>query len=113
MKEVFFNNIKFLIGESAQDNWNILKLCKSDHIWFHLDKQSSPYVIICESEKNLKKQDVPHKRYIDHAAMLCKENSKMKNSYRTRVMYTEIRNISKGKKVGSVLVKKKANVIVL
>lgn len=109
MKEVFFNNIKFLIGENQADNWNLLELCTPNFIWFHLDKMSSPYVIICDSlHKNKQK-----KIYLNYAASLCKENSKMCNLYRVKVIYTQIKNIIKGNKIGSVIIKKKVDSIII
>jgi predicted ribosome quality control (RQC) complex YloA/Tae2 family protein len=112
MREVFFNNIKYIIGESAKDNWNMLKLSKQDYIWFHLDNNSSPYVILCDTEKNIKKLETP-KKYLEEGAKLCKENSKMRNAYKTKIIYTEIRNLTKGNNIGSVIVKRKPNIIIL
>jgi predicted ribosome quality control (RQC) complex YloA/Tae2 family protein len=112
MKEVFFNDIKYLIGESAQDNWDLLKLSKQDYIWFHLEKQSSPYVIICESETNLRKNG-SIAIYLNEAAMLCKKYSKLKNTYKIRIIYTEIKNLKKGDKIGSIILKRKPSIIIL
>ena len=49
MKNYEFNNIIFHLGQSANENWNILDNAKNtneDYIWFHLDSFPSPYVIM-------------------------------------------------------------------
>ncbi len=42
-------NELYILGENAQDNWNILELTKPNHYFFHLASFPSPYVILtCE-----------------------------------------------------------------
>ena len=42
------------VGQNAQDNWNILNQSQQNYIWMHLDKFSSPYVIITTNDVNSK-----------------------------------------------------------
>jgi len=46
MKELEFNDTRILLGENAQDNWDIIDF-ESNHIWLHLDSFPSCHVIIC------------------------------------------------------------------
>ena len=46
MKYIENEGIEYIIGENANDNWDVLKSSKQSWIWFHLDKLSSPYVIL-------------------------------------------------------------------
>ena len=49
MKLNEFNNIKYYIGENAEDNWDLFEKSKEineNYIWFHLNSFSSPYVIM-------------------------------------------------------------------
>ena len=114
MKEVDFEGINYLIGENAQDNWDILKEAKQNWIWFHLDNFSSPYVIMKECKKGLKSNKY-EKDYIDYIKMgclLCKENSKYK-SQKVKVIFTSIKNVSRGVNVGEALIKGKINSFVI
>ena len=46
MKEIEYEGILFLVGENAQDNWNLLTNSKQQWIWFHLDKVSSSHPLL-------------------------------------------------------------------
>ena len=35
-----------LIGENAKDNTELVKESEPDDIWFHLEKESSPHIIL-------------------------------------------------------------------
>jgi len=57
MKEEIYKDIKFLIGQNAQENWDLLDesfILNPDYIWFHLNSFPSPYVIMHSSIKELK-----------------------------------------------------------
>lgn len=118
MKSFVFNNITFLLGESAIENWQLLDNLKTHHnnssdnstdkqnyIWFHLHNLTSPYVI-------MKSSDINNKQNIYYGANLCKEYSKYKN-IPVNVIYTSIKNIKKTQKIGEVIVKNKFNKILL
>ena len=89
------------VGESAEENWKLLKSSSQKDIWFHLDKHSSPYVIIKNDFKNHMSMST-----LKYAAMLCKSHSKMKNVNKVNVIYTQVKNLKKGKEVGSVIANK-------
>ena len=88
------------IGENAQDNWDIISESNQNDIWFHVENHPSCHVIILTN--NRKKI---HKSVINHAASLCKEGCKLNSVKKLKIIYTEIKNIRKADKVGSVYTK--------
>lgn len=82
-----------VIGENAQDNWDIIQASKPTDIWFHMKSFPSSHVIIRDED--------PDEDRIMEAAIICKSNSKyrFKNA---KVSYTPISNIVLSDVVGSV-----------
>jgi predicted ribosome quality control (RQC) complex YloA/Tae2 family protein len=103
MKIFVEDDIEICVASSAQENWDLLKSSDKDHMWFHLNKITSPYVVI--------KHCNPPYSAIIRACELCKEYSKWNGS--VKVIYTHIRNVSKGDKIGQAVVKGKTNFVVL
>ena len=94
--------VEYWIGESAQDNFNIIDEADANDLWFHLgDGESSCHVIARMPE------DAPDKKglrqIVIQGASLCKENSRRKSAKNVTIIYTRIENIEKTKVVGSVL----------
>lgn len=114
MKKVDYEGISFLIGQNANDNWNLLSTSNQKWIWFHLDKFSSPYVILTKSLIELKSEKLEKSwnDYILKACHLCKENSKYKN-ITVKVIYTNVKNVSKGNIIGEAIIKGKVNQITI
>ena len=108
MKIFIHDDIEFIIGENALDNWNLLDMSEQNWIWFHLDNHSSPYVILKMSLNKLKKNKNNWRSFLNHGAILCKENSKY-SSNKVNVIWTQIKNLTKGKTVGEVFIKGKTN----
>lgn len=90
------------IGENAKDNWDIIDMSKQNDIWFHVSNHPSCHVIL-DTTPNKGKQ--PHKSVLNYCAALCKEGSKVKDAKNIKIIYTEIKNIKKGDKVGAVISK--------
>ena len=111
MKLVEYANVKFQIGENANDNWDILKKSKQNWIWLHLDNLSSPYVILAESLKTIKKNN-NFNDLINHGCLLCKENSKYSNQ-KVRVIWTICKNVSFGNTPGEAIISGKVNTITI
>jgi predicted ribosome quality control (RQC) complex YloA/Tae2 family protein len=114
MKTFEFENIKFLLGQNAQENWNILEKAEkinSDYIWFHLNSFPSSYVIMYSTLNEL--NDNSLNNYLNYGAQLCKNNSKYKNYNDLKICYTTLKNLSKTNKIGEVLIKGKRNIIKL
>lgn len=105
MKLIEYEDVIFSIGSNALDNWNILNDAKQNWFWFHLDNTSSPYVILNQSSSELKKKEKNINDYFKMGCLLCKENSKLKDSTKkVKVIYTTVKNVSKGLKVGEAII---------
>ena len=114
MKTEFFNEIKFILGQNAQENWDILEEAQkinSDFIWFHLNSFPSSYVIMysCIDQLN----DNSLNNYLNYGANLCKTHSKYRNLKDLKICYTTLKKITKTNKIGEVLIKGKRNIIKL
>lgn len=108
MKEIIYNDYTIFVGNNAVENWELIKDSKQRDIWLHLDAFPSPHVII---KYDNSKDDIP-KHIIYYAATLCKEYSKYKKIKGLHVMYTDIKNVKLGTKVGEAITKKYKIVIV-
>ena len=104
------------IGRNEQENWDLISSSNENDLWFHLGgNMSSPHVVleiipqieICDDilAKKYKKNKI-HPAIIFKCSILCKEYSKFKCEKNIPVIYTEIKNITKADKVGSVYAKK-------
>lgn len=102
-----YNNREFqiLVGQNATENLNLIDIANSNDMWFHVEGHPSGHVILKEitSNKNIKNVDYPYKLLLE-GARYCKSQSKLKNE-RCKIVYTTINNISKGKDIGSVIIK--------
>ena len=96
MKVEEFNDITIIIGQNAQENWDLINF-DCDYIWLHLNSFPSCHVII---EDNNPEQEV-----LEYAAQLCKENTKYRNLKNLKICYTKCNNLKKGKDIGSVVYK--------
>ena len=114
MKKVEYNNITYIIGQNAQDNWDIFDLYKKEndtYIWFHLNSFSSPYVIMCSSIYNIDKSQIND--YLYYGAELCKNNTKYKNLKNLKIIYTTLNKLSKTNTVGEVIISGKCNKVTI
>lgn len=111
MKEYIHNigsrEFKIKIGRNAQENWDLVDNSENNDLWLHLDKLTSPHVIIQEISLN-KPDYVLDDKYpnsiIQIASQYCKKYSKYKDTQNLKIVYTEISNITKGNVVGLVYV---------
>ena len=101
MKTEEFNDTQIIIGQNAEENWNIINF-GCDFIWLHLNSFPSCHVII--------KDNNPDEEVLNYAAQLCKDNTKFKNLKNVKVCYTKCNNLKKGPDVGSVIYKSKRQV---
>ena len=115
MKTIIYNNIQFVIGQNAQDNWNILDEAykiNNNFIWFHLNSFPSCYVIMYSSIKN-ELIDNSLNDYLTYGANLCKQHSKYKNLKDIKICYTSLKKLNKTQKIGEVIISGKRNIIKL
>ena len=101
MKEFEINNIVVVLGQCAQENWDIIDF-DSDFIWLHLNSFPSCHVII--------QDESPDNETLQSAAELCKENTKYRNLKNLKVCCTKCSNLKKGSDIGSVIYKSKRQV---
>lgn len=114
MKKIYYNNIQFVIGQNAQENWNILdEACKinTDFIWFHVNSFPSAYVIMYSTSDEL--IDNSYNDYLIYGASLCKQHSKYKNFKNIKICYTSLKKLNKTQKIGEVNIKGKPSIIKL
>lgn len=93
MKTIIYNGINIIVGQNAQENWDLLNN-NEQYIWFHLRSFPSCFVVI--------EHEYPDNLTILEAARICKENTKYRNLKNLKVNYTHIHNIRKVGKVGTV-----------
>jgi predicted ribosome quality control (RQC) complex YloA/Tae2 family protein len=92
----------FRIGRNKHDNWNLLDASSPEDIWFHVADKSSCYVIL-DAPQHPKTQD-QLKQLLQHGATLCKQHSSSRDEPKVKVVYTHVRNLTKGRHVGQVVV---------
>jgi predicted ribosome quality control (RQC) complex YloA/Tae2 family protein len=96
----------YWIGENAQDNWDIIDKADKNDIWFHLADHPSAHVILRTENLPIKKIS---RHILIHCGIQCRLHSKWANiSYKqkVKVIYTEIKNVSKADNPGAVYTKK-------
>lgn len=107
MKEIVLtvdnNTYDVIIGENAQDNWDIIDQSDGNDIWFHVKESSSCHVILKTNNIDI---DKINKRLLYLSAVQCKMNSKSKKNNNVEIIYTQIKNIKKSDEIGSVTTKK-------
>lgn len=114
MKTEFFNEIKFILGQNAEENWKILDEAKNineNFIWFHLNSFPSGYVIMYATQEELDTSIIGN--YIKFGAELCKNNTKYKNLNDLKICYTTLNKIQKTNKIGEISIKGKKKIIKL
>ena len=98
MEIVKNTNCLFAIGKNAKTNWQLLDNADNHDIFIHLKDKSSPYVII--ALRDLKNGSFT-KEDIIQGCTLCK-----KSNNKEQVMYTEVKNVKKGRRIGSAVIDK-------
>jgi len=103
--KIFDNNLNveldIFLGNNAQENWILIDKSSANDLWFHLDGKPSPHVIL-----KIPNKGKIHKQTILYCGMICKQYSKYEFHKNISIIYTEIKNITKGKEVGSVHTKR-------
>ena len=114
MREAIYNEIKYIIGQNAQENWNILDNAtkiNSNYIWFHLNSFPSCFIIMYSSIEDLRDNSLND--YLNYGANLCKQNTKYRNLNDLKICYTSLKKLKKTNKMGEVIVTGKKNIIKL
>lgn len=114
MRETIYNNIKYVIGQNAKENWYILDKAykiNCDYIWFHLNSFPSCFVIMYSSIEDLR--DSSLNDYLTHGANLCKQNTKYRNLSDLKICYTQLKKLKKTNKIGEIIISGERNIIKL
>ena len=107
LKEVFIPklnlDITFVIGQNAEENFQIIDDSQPNDLWFHVAEFPSCHVIakINDIMTSINRKDV--KYVIKQGAVICKQYSKYKSVKNLDINYTEISNIQKTSVIGSVI----------
>ena len=115
MREIIFENIKFLVGQNSQENWDLLESCSrinNEYIWFHLNSFPSCYVIMCSSLTDISCTEIKN-NLINYGAELCKKNTKYRHLSNLKICYTSLKKLKKTSKIGEVIITGKKNIIKL
>lgn len=96
MKMFEFENCSIILGETAEENWEIFDNSKSEDYFFHLSSFPSGYVALknCQTLKY---------NIILKCAEICKHSTKYKNMKNIKVDYCKFSNLKKGEKKGEVI----------
>ena len=94
-----------LIGENQQENDDLVKNNEKSDYWFHLSNLPSCHLILKTSK--------PSKSEIKECAELVKLYTKYKNYHKLKVDYLSLKYITRTNTLGKVILKKRANVIVI
>eukprot|EP01080_Neovahlkampfia_damariscottae_P001978 gene1978-1486_t len=97
---------KIQVGENAKENDLIRKGSSQKDLWFHLENDSSPHVIL-SVQKSASKQE------IYECSQLVKHYSKLKNMEKAVVIYLECKKVKKGEKDGEVELKSRPEKMVV
>lgn len=97
------NNIEYIIGQHASDNFVIIDNSKEDDIWFHINNEPSGHVIASIPE-NITFSKKQLRQIITQGALVCKENSKYKSQRNLEVVYAYVKNIEKTNIPGKVVI---------
>lgn len=104
MKAIYISaleqDVYYDIGKNAQHNFDLIDNANSDDIWFHINNAPSTHIIAHTAGLNLNKKQL--RQIIKSGALLCKQSSKYKSVNNVEIIYTQIKNITKQKTVGSV-----------
>jgi predicted ribosome quality control (RQC) complex YloA/Tae2 family protein len=97
-----------IVGQSASDNWNIISEAKQYDYWFHVKNKPSCHVIL----KLPSNKSCVSKQSLIYCGMLCKEGSKFAEFKNIKIIYTKVKNVTKGEEVGSVYTKKDTIIVI-
>jgi len=103
--------ITFYIGQNAQDNFDMIDMCKGIDMWFHVHNESSCHVIaVIPGDNTYNKKQFA--KIIIQGALCCKQNSNVKNKQGVEICYSRLINIVKTHVVGQVYMREYKTTIV-
>jgi predicted ribosome quality control (RQC) complex YloA/Tae2 family protein len=100
-----YNKTSFVVGKSAQENWDIISKADKDYYWVHANNIPSSHVII--------EIDDPIEDEIQYACKLCKNQTKKIKNVSTEYVISQVKNIKLGSKPGEVYFKDKSKIDII
>ena len=100
MKTIIHDNITYRLGRNANENFKLIDEADQEDWWFHLEDHPSGHCII--DSKELTELNTQMKIF---AGQLVKNNSKLKNINKVKIIFTQVKNIMKTKTIGTVILK--------
>ena len=95
---------RYIVGQNAQDNFDIIDDADENDYWFHVQNEPSCHVI-CDLSKLSIPLDKKQLRYVlKQGSIICKQHSKHKSMPETTIVYTQIKNVAKTNIIGQVSV---------
>jgi len=102
MKEELFvfqnQEYTILIGQSREENAELVNTSDSENIWFHVANSPSSHVIL---KTTCKIKEIPL-QVIKRCACLCKSHSKSKSTPKCDIIYTKVENVESTQVIGQV-----------
>jgi len=94
--------VNFVIGQNSKDNFKIIDDAEKYDLWFHANSLPSCHVIVkLPEDYNFSKKQM--QKIVTQGSLLCKENTNsLKSGNKIEFVYTNVENLKKGKKEGSV-----------
>lgn len=105
MKEFIIDNVVFMRGENAIENWQMLETEDPEHFFFHLSSFPSCYVSMRYATST--------KELLIIGSNICKDGTKFKNISNLKVDICKFSNLRKGSKVGEVIYRSNRQIIKL
>ncbi len=96
MKTYKNKGIEYIMGSNAEENWKIIGLAEREDYWVHLRDYPSAHIIV--------KIDKIEQEELEYARELILKNTR-KAPRTAEIVYSKVRNIKRGGKVGEVIVK--------
>ena len=97
------DDIEYILGQHASDNFEIIDNSNEDDIWFHINNEPSGHVIAIMPD-NITFSKKQLRQIITQGALVCKENSKYKSQRNLEVVYAYVKNIEKTNIPGKVVI---------
>jgi predicted ribosome quality control (RQC) complex YloA/Tae2 family protein len=96
---------KIIVGQNDQENWRIFDTMDENDLWIHIHNKPSPHGFIQEifEKKNIGKNVFANQEIIRKCCFYVKQYAKCNETKTEEFIYTEIKNVKKAKKIGSVI----------
>lgn len=101
------HSILFTIGNSAQENFDLIDSSQPEDMWFHVEGKPSCHIVASIHELTLLRE-IERKQLLSivkQGALLCKQHSKYSGEKNLPIVYTRVKDVVKTSVIGSVNIK--------